>query len=82
MLEEKYPPIGVWVLAWDRKHEWRDRPPIVGVKWNGQQFVDKDGFSYGNLVWWKAMPTADDFLNNPTEDVYLIPTCKDGTEYQ
>ena len=55
---ETAPKDGRWVCGWDLKHQWRERPPFVGVRWRDGLWLDKDGTSYGNLTHWTPMPVA------------------------
>lgn len=60
-MSDDSPPLNEWLLAWDAKHAWRDRPPIVAVRWDGERFVDRHGVSYGNITHWRPMLTINQF---------------------
>lgn len=55
---EAAPKDGRWILAWDLKHQWRDRPPVVAVRAKRPQSMwqDKDDTSYGNLTHYMPLP--------------------------
>lgn len=55
---ETAPKDGRWILAWDLKHQWRDRPPVVVVRAKRPQglWQDKDDTSYGNLTHYMPLP--------------------------
>ena len=53
---ETAPKDGVWFQAWDEKHNWRDRPAVCTVRWDGKRFADHLAFTYGNLTHWQPLP--------------------------
>ena len=53
------PADGTWFLIWDRKHQWRDRPPVVAVRYttiDATVVNDRDNNFYTNWSFWAPMP--------------------------
>ena len=53
------PADGTWFLIWDRKHQWRDRPPIVAVRYatkDAGSVTDHNKKYYTNWSYWAPIP--------------------------
>lgn len=55
---ETSPRDGTWFLAYDLKHQWRDRASVAVVRrlHPATAPMDKNGYTYGNLTHWMPLP--------------------------